>query len=213
MQDAKEDWADWHRSYDDPSSRLSRRLRIVQDRLREALADRPERVQIISMCAGEGRDVIGVLADHPRRAEVRARLVELDAGIANVAKMAARAANLEQVEVVCGDAASTDSYGGVVPADIILACGIFGNISDDDIRRTVGYLPTLCAAKATVIWTRALAPDRDVVSAIRGWFDESGFDEVAFDAPADSTFRVGVHRLRASPAAYVPGVNLFRFLR
>ncbi|GHD35622.1 hypothetical protein GCM10010335_31060 [Streptomyces galbus] len=30
------------------------------------------------MCAGQGRDLIGVLAGHPRRDDVRARLVELD---------------------------------------------------------------------------------------------------------------------------------------
>ncbi len=213
MQDAKQDWSEWHRSYDDPTSRLSRRLHVVQDRLREALVDRRKRVQIISMCAGEGRDVIGVLADHPRRSDVLARLVELDARIADVAEGAARAASLDQVAVLRADAASTDSYDGAVPADIILACGIFGNISDDDIRRTVGYLPTLCAANATVIWTRAEAPDRNVVSAIREWFDESGFDEVTFDAPVDDTFRVGVHRLRDAPSAYEGGITLFRFMR
>jgi hypothetical protein len=30
------DWRDWHREYDDPSSRLSRRLRAVQDLFRDA---------------------------------------------------------------------------------------------------------------------------------------------------------------------------------
>jgi hypothetical protein len=34
---------------------------------------------VISLCAGQGRDLLGVLADHPRREDVRARLVELDA--------------------------------------------------------------------------------------------------------------------------------------
>jgi hypothetical protein len=185
----------------------------VQKFLRDALTNVPGRTQLISMCAGEGRDVIGVLADHLRRSEVVARLVEADPGIAEVARASARAAGLDGVQVVCADAAATESYDGAVPADIILACGVFGNISDDDIARTIGHLPSLSAPNATVIWTRARAQDRDIVTAIRKWFDESGFDEVALHAPADETFRVGVYRLRVSPAAYEPGVQLFRFFR
>jgi len=207
------DWAAWHREYDDPGSRLSRRLAVVQEQLRRALDAHPGRVRIISMCAGEGRDVIGVLARHARRGEVAARLVELDARNAEVAREAARAAGLEQVEVVRGDASATDSYEGAVPAEIVLACGVFGNISEEDIVRTIEYLPCLCAPHATVIWTRGGRPRRDVALEIRRWFDERGFEEVAFVSPPDETFRVRMHRLVAEPRALERGVSLFRFLR
>jgi hypothetical protein len=33
---------------------------------------------MIRLCAGQGRDVVGALVDHPRRVDVVARLVELD---------------------------------------------------------------------------------------------------------------------------------------
>jgi hypothetical protein len=46
-------------------------------------------------------------------------------------------------EVVTGDAALTDHYRGTVPADLVLACGLPGNVTDDDIRRTVGFCPQL----------------------------------------------------------------------
>ncbi len=209
----KQDWARWHRSYDDPSSSLSRRLRVVQEHLRHALEERPGRVRIVSMCAGEGRDVINVLAERPQRADVAARLVELDPRNAEVARQAARAAGLDKVEVVCADAAATDSYDGAVPADIVLACGVFGNISEEDIVRTIEHLPSLCSANATVIWTRGAWPERDVALEIRRWFDERGFQEMAFVAPADARFRVGVHRLTAEPRPLARGVSLFRFLR
>jgi hypothetical protein len=42
----------------------------------------------------------------------------------------------------------------VLPADVLLLCGIFGNVSDGDIRRTVQAVPALCRAGATVIWAR-----------------------------------------------------------
>src|SRR5438128_10927081 len=94
------DWAEWHRGYDDPESRMSRRLGVVQHYLREAIVARPGPMQIISMCAGEGRDIIPVLAEHQRRGEITARLVELDLRNAAVARTAIDAADLERVEIV-----------------------------------------------------------------------------------------------------------------
>ncbi len=214
MQDGgKRDWSDWHRAYDDPSSALSRRLRVVQAYLRQAVDDRAGPLQIISMCAGEGRDVVAVLARHPRRSEISARLVELDPRNAAFATAAARAAGLDRVEVASADAAVTDSYANAAPADIILACGIFGNIPDEEVRQTVEHLPCLSAPGAAVIWTRGREPHRDMAENIRAWFAESGFEEIAFEAPADARFRVGAHRLVAAPRPFEPGVRLFTFFR
>jgi hypothetical protein len=214
------DWAAWHRAYDDPKSRLSRRLAVVQRELWRAIDERHGPLRIISMCAGEGRDVIGVLGEHPRRHEVVARLVELDPRNAAIARDAARAAALGAVEVVEGDAALTDSYIGAAPAEIVLACGIFGNITEDDIRRTINYLPCLCSRDATVLWTRGhfVGADRDVALEIRQWFIDGGFTEVAYDSPGSpdgegDTYRVGAHRLAVEPKALEPGVKLFTFFR
>jgi hypothetical protein len=209
----KLDWTAWHRDYDDPSSRLAARLRVVRRYLRQSIDEHPGRVRIVSMCAGEGRDVIGVLADHPRRDDVTARLVELDPRNAKAAEDAARAAGLTQVEVAVADAANTDSYAGAVPAEIVLACGVFGNITDEDVRRTVEYLPAFCAAGATVIWTRGRQRERDFALTIKGWFEECGFEELAYDAPPEFSFRVGMHRLTAPPRRLDANVTLFRFLR
>jgi hypothetical protein len=73
------DWYAWHRDYDEPDTGLARRLAAVQDQIRTALdAAPPGPLHAISLCAGQGRDLIGVLARHPRRDDVTARLVELD---------------------------------------------------------------------------------------------------------------------------------------
>jgi hypothetical protein len=40
---------------------------------------------------------------------------------------------------------------GVVPAQIVVACGIFGNITGSGIQATVAALPSLCAPGALVL--------------------------------------------------------------
>ncbi|MGI5283686.1 class I SAM-dependent methyltransferase [Nonomuraea polychroma] len=204
------DWQEWHDEYDRPDSRLSQRLRAVQSRIRQALdAAAPGPVKVISICAGQGRDLLPVLAEHPRRGDVRARLVELDPGNTEVARSAAEAAGLDQVDVVTGDATFTDQYQGMAPANIVMLCGIFGNISDDDIKRAVGFSPHLCAGGGTVIWTRnRRAPD--LVPVICGWFEELGFEREWVSDP-DAGFGVGVHRFTGEPRPLAVGERMFSF--
>src|ERR1700751_1044801 len=138
-----------------PDPPLGRRLAVVQREIRSAVDRVPSGpVQVISVCAGQGRDLIGALADHPRAGDVRARLVELDPHNAEVARGAARPAGLKRVEVFCADASESDAYAGAAAGQIVLLCGVFGNISTRDIVCTIRHLPTLCSARATVIWTR-----------------------------------------------------------
>lgn len=206
------DWLEWHRDYDDPGSMLSRRLELVQAHLRSELDHAPAgELRLISLCAGQGRDVIGVLSGHPRRNEVRARLVELDERNVAIARQAAQAAGLENVETVQGDAGTTDACAGAVPARIVVVCGIFGNISPEDIRGTVRALPGLCAPDALVLWTRHRGA-LDLTPSIRSWFGEAGFREEAFDVGEDGFMSVGAHRLAGEPAAFTPGRRLFTFV-
>ena len=125
------DWQAWHDSYANPSSPLSRRLRLVQERITTWLDKRPdEEVTVVSACAGQGHDLLGALTGRPDAARVRATLVELDEGNAAVAREAARAGDLDRVDVVCADAGLAEVYCGRVPADLVLLAGVFGNISD-----------------------------------------------------------------------------------
>lgn len=204
------EWVEWHKGYEDGSP-LEQRLGVVQDLIRGALdAGPPGAIEVISMCAGDGRDLLGVLPAHPRVSDVRARLVEFDPELAERARM--RAAEVSAaIEVVTGDASLTTAYTGAVPADIVLACGIFGNVTDDDVRNTVTHLRALCASNATVIWTRGtFAPD--LTPIIRVWFMEAGFSEIEFVTIAGTTVGVGANRLTSPSRAFEPGVRLFTFL-
>jgi Putative methyltransferase len=194
------DWVRWHDAYDDPESGLSTRLALVQAHLSDALTAAPAGpIQILSLCAGQGRDVIGVLTGHDRREDVTALLVELDPANAKTARDSAGAAGLTGVTVRRADAGIITSYGDGLPADVLLLCGIFGNLSDDDIHRTVTAAAALCAPGGTVIWTRHRRPP-DLTTSIRSWFGEAGFEEVAFEKPATATLTgVGVHRRPAAP--------------
>jgi hypothetical protein len=206
------DWLAWHAAYDDPSSSLAARLERVRGHLSEAIERVPAGpVRLISLCAGEGRDVIGVLPGHPRRDDVRAVLVESDPRIADVARRAASQAGLGQVDVREADAGTPAGFADALPADVLLLCGIFGNVSDDDVRRTVGASAAMCRVGATVVWTRHRRPP-DLTPRIRAWFAESGFEEVAFDALGTSTLTgVGVGRLRRAATAGLPDGRLFTF--
>jgi hypothetical protein len=208
---AQRDWVEWHREYDDPSSLLAQRGKVVQGHLHDELDRAPAGdIFLISLCAGQGRDVIGVLTEHPRRDDVHARLVELDERNVAFARQSARAAGLHGVEVLQADAGITEAYASAVPAQIVVVCGVFGNISDRDIETTVAALPSLCAPSALVLWTRHRKPP-DLTTAIRSWFREAGFSEQAFDTSHDGFMAVGAHRLTGEPAALVPGQRLFTF--
>ncbi len=207
------DWVEWHGPYDDADSSLSQRLRAVQRGIRDVLdAARDRPVRVVSACAGQGRDLIEVLATHPARDRVTARLIELDPQNARIARVAAAANGLTGVEIHEADASTTDSYAGAVPADLVLFCGVFGNISDADIHETINALPSFCAPGATVIWTRGRWA-QGVVADIRRWFDEAGFTERSFEAPDGAHWSVGVDVLTTDPLPFVPGKRLFTFTR
>jgi hypothetical protein len=201
------DWAAWHHAYENPASTLSRRLRAVQRRIGDALtACPPGPVRVISMCAGQGRDLLGVLADHPRAADVTARLVELDPDLAGYARESAPPG----VEVVTGDGSRAAAYSALVPADLVLVCGVFGNMSDADVAHVVANLARFCRTGGTVVWTRHInAPD--LTQDIRRWFDAAGFREVGFDTEPGASFGVGAHVLTGQTLPFDPDLTLFEF--
>jgi hypothetical protein len=206
------DWHAWHTDYENPSSDLSRRLKVVQAEIRKVLPRAPiSDWGVVSLCAGQALDIIGVLSDYPHADKVTARLVELNPH--NVERIRANldAAGLG-ADVVQGDAADTSLYEGATPADLVLAVGIFGNVSDADVFATIEALPQFCKPGATVLWSRGRHLQPDITRQIRLAFDDAGFVETAFHAPVDAKFQIGVNRYQGPPRALERG-HLFTFLK
>jgi hypothetical protein len=201
------DWAGWHRRYEDPGSELSQRLLAVREQIALVLERAaPGPLRLLSLCAGDGRDVLPVLAAHPRGPDVTGRLVELDPVLSGAARAAAPAS----IEVRTADAGTTQACAGAVPADLLLLCGIFGNVGDEDVARTAAAVPSLLASGGTVIWTRHRRA-ADLTVRIRSWLAGAGVEEIAFVAPPGPSWSVGAGVLRR-PAAPLPADHrLFSF--
>jgi hypothetical protein len=209
-------WVRWHREYEDPGSNLSLRMRTVQRMVSEVLdgvsSSRSGPILVVSMCAGQGRDVIDVVSTHRRRADVSAILVELDPALVAFARERAASAGVAPyVQVQHGDASLCRWYEAQVPADLVLVCGVFGNISGSDITSTIGALPGFCRSGGHVIWTRHRRPP-DSTSSIRADFAAAGFEEVEFVAPESTVMTVGHHRFDGPTGAFDPGRRLFDFV-
>jgi hypothetical protein len=180
---------------------MSRRLAMVQALLSDALLARPAgAIALTSACAGDGRDVRGVLESHPRADDVAAVLVEKDPVLA------------EAGACLVGDAGELATYAEVPRADVLLLCGIFGNISDDDIRNTVDNASRLCREGATVIWTRTrTAPD--ATPMIRAEWAVAGWEETGFvTGRPTAEWSVGAAVLTREPLPYKE-MRLFSFIR
>lgn len=205
------DWVAWHDAYGRDGHPLQDRLMAVTSLLRDAVASAPPGpVRLASLCAGDGRDVVGALAGHPRRGDVVVRLVELDPGLADAARAALEAAGIAG-DVVIGDAGHSAVLDDVAPVDVLLLCGIFGNVSETDVEATIGAVPSLCRSGATVLWTRHRR-EPDLTPTIRRWFDAAGCRRIALRTGGD----VGVRTWAAGAERVTRGTDfqpapLFRF--
>jgi len=206
------DYIRWHDDYDDPDSALYRRLQVVIRMVRRALDERPPGpVRVVSLCAGQGADITGAADGHPRAGDLTGRLVELDRHNVEQARARIDALGLD-LDVVEDDASTSDAYAGALPADLVLACGIFGNISDEDIERTVRFLPSLCAPGAWVLWTRH-PRDARLFERLQAWLVDAGLEPVELEVDPDQRWGVGANRLVVDPPPFEPGQHLFTFTR
>jgi hypothetical protein len=216
------DWRAWHRDYDDPDSSVSHRLVEVRARLASALAAAPTSsagpVRLLSLCSGDARDTVPVVASSS--AAVQVTLVELDPTLADRARQAAARAGV-RVEVRVSDAGEPRSYADVVPVDVLLLVGVLGNVSDADARTTVAATASMVVPGGVVIWSRSdrfRAPAThdvaDPAEWVRGLFERAGFETLDHVRPDREHWRLGVARLvaPAAPRGALPD-RLFTFVR
>lgn len=211
------DYSAWHELYDDPGSSLPRRLAQVRKVLRAELDVRPGPVRVVSLCAGDGRDILGVLAERDDAARVSVTLVEVLPELVERARSASTHVAAD-VEVMAADAGRSETYVGLptVPADVVLLVGVLGNVSDADVGTTVAAMPRLCASGATLVWSRgrSLEGAEDFVTPVREAISAAGFAEVSirsFDVNDDRT-ALGVARFEGPPVPLGPSGRWFTFV-
>ena len=205
-------WVSWHGVYDDPSSAQSRRLRIVQAHLREVLEDQPPGpIRVIVPCAGQGRDLLGVLVDHPRRSDVVATLIDIEPGNVAIAQATADELALPGITVIVGDAGRTTVYRGAVPASVIVLSGFFGYLSKRHVSKLIATLPQLCAPDAVVIWSRRVDPQGRRAASTRKRFEACGFRSIPSKIQNTEEWHVGVERLAGAPAPLRENQHIFSF--
>jgi SAM-dependent methyltransferase len=209
------DYLKWHDAYDDPASDLSWRLRQVQAYIRSALDQISGPATVLSLCAGDGRDVLQVLAERDDSDRIQTRLIELHPVLAQRAREFAAVSRLENVTVRTADAGNSTAYVGAVPADLVIMIGIFGNISDDDLRRTIRTAAQLCRPGGTLLWSRATRPE-EANSLVRGVLETAGFVELdyrEFDRDEGERAALGSARFDGPSQPLITGQQVFTFLQ
>lgn len=205
-------WRGWpERAYQ--GGRYQQRLLTVQQHLAECL-DRAPRgtVRIISMCAGDGRDVIGVLSSHPRRHDAVASLVELDGQSVAAGRRRRAGAGLDRaVDIRHSDATAFTTYDGIAPADVVLVCGVWGHVPVPERETLVRGLAALCRPGAAVIWTRGVARGMARFGEIAAHFAPAAWRAVRISATPDRRWAVATYRY-CGPASPLPTAgHLFHF--
>lgn len=206
-------WFEWHDLYN-TEPKLQQRLQIVREYIWSAIDASPAgKIRVVSLCAGDGRDLLGTLASHPRKNDVYGRLVELNPQLADRGKASVESAGLSnQLEFINGDASNSSNYIGVVPADIIIVCGIFGNLADEaELRRLISNLPVLAKKGSFALWTRGHSDGIAYSDTVRRVFQENQFEEVNFQLTLTGDMGVGIHRYLSEGLPLPKNQQLFEF--
>lgn len=205
-------WRGWpERAYQ--GGRYQPRLLAVQSHLADCL-DRAPRgpVRIISMCAGDGRDVIGVLASHPRRHDAAAWLVELSHRSVAAGNRHKTTVGLDDtVALLHADATAYATYRDIAPADVVLVCGVWGHVPAPERTRLVFGLAALCRPGAAVIWTRGVGRGINRYHEIALHFAPASWQSVRVSSTADGRWAVATNRYCGPPRPLPGAGHLFHF--
>jgi SAM-dependent methyltransferase len=207
-------WAAWHHVYDNPQSRFSVRLRLVQAELRRLLDASPPGtpLTVVSICSGQGYDILGVLENHPRAGAVTTVLVDSSAANARAALARAERDGIPNVRTVVGDAGLADTYRDVPRADVVIVVGCWHYLDDDDLPAIGPMLTQICAPGAAVVWSEGCGPEnRRPIEDYERALTASGFRTVDRAASPPVNFEVYVAQLVDAPNALEVGRRFFTF--
>jgi hypothetical protein len=152
-------------------------------------------VRIVSLCAGDGRDVIGTLVRSPRGEDVQAWLVELNQqSTIEGRRYAMQAGVADKVVFINGDATSYATYRDIPPADIVMACGVWGHVPPNQRGRLERALACLCQAGGAIIWTRGVAKGIHRLREIEAHFIGQSWRQLRTSYTQDGKWAINSYR-------------------
>jgi Putative methyltransferase len=208
------DWVAWHERYK-TNRGLKARLRAVCGQIENCLsACPPGPIRVVSVCSGDGRDLLSALINHPRERDVVAYLIDTERALVDAGQDSANISGLgDQLHFIVGDATLPSSYKGMLPADLVLVCGVFGHVLKEDLQRLVHSLGCMCKTGGYVIWTRhAKAWDGEShVPLINQLFEQTRFEQIGFSVTEEGASCIGTYRYTGEPAELSTEETVFMF--
>jgi hypothetical protein len=224
-------WKEWHSQYD-RCEVMQSRLATVRQTIEQCLRLLPPgRQRILSVCAGDGRDIIPLIAQSPRRSDFRGVLVEQDAALVKAGQELIDAHELGRyLTFLQADATAPAIYAERIPCDLVLAAGVFGNLLPRDFDMFVRALGAFLKTDGYLVWTRnrVVSNGHREIPRIRQTLQSHGFVECYHHDITD--YIVACHQYQHEtlplpdtklftftpfseiPARRAPGANLLRSL-
>jgi hypothetical protein len=207
-------WNGWpDKIYQDKS--YQQRLEAVQGQIKKFLDTAPAGpFRILNICAGDGRDVLGAVCEHPRRTDVFAWFVELDRDSVEQGRQTAVKLGLENsTRFINGDATVYSTYRSVGRADLVIACGVWGHVPTPEKPSLVRAMATFCNPGGRLIWTRGVSRGIEKVRELEALFDEQTWDDHQLTFTPNKSWAVAIYRY-CGPMLELPADGqIFNFQR
>ena len=62
-----------------------------------------------------------------------------------------------RIHFLQADATQSTTYQAIAPVDVLVVCGVFGNVRATDTGPMIENLRCLCRREGRVVWTRTVA--------------------------------------------------------
>jgi hypothetical protein len=205
-------WNNWPaRAYERDSYR--HRLAAVEQHVCDALDCAPAgEIRVVSICAGDGRDLIDVVATHPRRGDVSAWLVEADRNSVEAGIASAKAIGLQ--DSFCflrTDATKYETYQNIPRADILLLCGVWGHVPAEERDAVARACGALSRQGGSVIWTRGVRLGMERLDEISAHFRAPQWKQKSLTITSDRKWAVVTQSQMMTAASPPKDSRIFHF--
>ena len=184
----KTNWKIWNAQYEDQSSHLSQRLKIVKGCIKNSFKDL-NTLNIISICSGYGKDILESLVETKTQYS-KVTLVDLDQKSIRAANAYASSMGLKDINCVIADAGLLSTYVDI-KAELVVFVGALGHFSFKDIKNCLAELNKIVCKNGLVVWS---ANERVLETLLQSFTDNNYKSIDLIQKISEKGHVVGVHR-------------------